>query len=192
MKRLFQHPPDSWPPKSGVARRALAVGNLASGIQCARAFLAIALVLAQPLLAVPLELPFELDQRHRAILISAEINGKPVTLILDTGATQTILDAQLLGLTNLDLKMSRFSDSGPGLRGEAVWATARVKLGERTWHDQRIVAMNLKDLTPRYGRPVHGILGQDILSQFDRVTIDFRARTLVLSSGKDNAATKNR
>ncbi len=151
-------------------------------VRTSRAFLAMALVLAQPLLAVPLELPFELDPRYSAILVSAEINGKPVTLILDTGATQTILDAQLLGLTNLDLKMSRFSGSGPGLRGEAVWATARVKLGARVWHDQRIVAMNLKELTPRYGRPIHGILGQDILSQFDRVTINYRNKTIRLES----------
>lgn len=132
--------------------------------------------------AAPLELPFELDSRHSAILISAEVNGKPVTLILDTGATQTILDARLLGLTNLDLKMSRFADSGPGLRGEAVWAEARLKLGSRTWRDQRVVAMNLDQLASRYGRPVHGILGQDILRTFDRVTIDFRKRTLTLAS----------
>jgi hypothetical protein len=154
--------------------------------------LLISLCLAVPVYAATLELSFELDSRHDAILLSAELNGKPVTLLLDTGSTYTVLDAQLLGLTNLDLKISRFSSSGPGLRGEALWATARLRLGVRVWHDQRIVAMNLKELTTRYGRPIHGILGQDILRQFDRVTIDFPARTLLLSSGKDNAATKNR
>jgi len=138
------------------------------------------LALALSVAAAPLEVPFELDPRHSAILIAAEVNGKPVTLILDTGATQTILDAKLLGLTNLDLKMSRFSGSGPGLRGEALWAEARIKLATRTWRDQRVVAMNLAPLAERYRRPVHGILGQDILQQFDRVSIDFRARTLVL------------
>ena len=141
--------------------------------------------------AAPIELSFQLDARHSSILIPAEVNGKPVTLILDTGATQTILDAKLLGLTNLDLKMSRFQDSGPGLRGEAVWAEARLELGGHTWRDQRVVAMNLDQLALRYGRPIHGILGQDILRTFDRVTIDFRKRTLTLTqAGAESAVAK--
>lgn len=139
-----------------------------------------AILVASPLLAAPLELPFELDARHSAILIAAHVNGKPVTLILDTGAAQTILDASVLGLTNLDLKMSRFSDSGPGLRGEAMWASARLQLASRKWDNQRVVAMNLTPLASRYGRPIHGILGQDLLRQFARVTINFRSKTLRL------------
>ncbi|MGH9789941.1 MAG: retropepsin-like aspartic protease [Candidatus Acidiferrales bacterium] len=138
-----------------------------------------------------LELPFQLDSRYDAILIQAEVNGKSVRLLVDTGASQTILDAQLLGLTNLDLKISRFSSSGPGLRGEAVWAQARLKLGARTWHEQRVVAMNLEQLASRYGQPVHGLLGQDILRQFARVTIDFRTRTLILVSSVTEPANAN-
>lgn len=152
----------------------------------------VALLVACSVSAAPLELPFELGSRNSAILIAAQVNGKPVTLILDTGAAQTILDAGTLGLTNLDLRMSRFSDSGPGLRGEALWAEARLNLGGHTWHDRRVVAMNLAPLAARYGRPIHGILGQDILRQFDRVTINFRARTVVLSSDKDTSADKSR
>jgi len=165
---------------------------LGRGVHRYRSFrlLALGIALAISTAAAPLELPFELDPRHSAILIAAEVNGKPVTLILDTGATQTILDAQLLGLSNLDLKMSRFSGSSPGLRGEAVWATARLKLGTRTWRDQRVVTMNLASLSARYGRPIHGILGQDILRQFDRVLIDFRARTLTLGSPADVPSEK--
>jgi len=130
--------------------------------------------------ATPLELPFQLDSRHDAILISAEINGKPATLIVDTGATQTVLDARLLGISRFDLKASGFSRSGPGFRGEAVWSEARLKLGQRVWHEQRVVAMNLEEFTPRYGRVIHGLLGQDILRQFDRVTIDFKRRIISL------------
>lgn len=162
---------------------------LAQGVQSHRGFrfLALGMVLATSIAAAPLELPFKLDPHHSAILLSAEVNGKPVTLILDTGATQTVLDAKLLGLTNLDLKVSRFSQTGPGFRGEAMWASARLKLGSRTWYDQRVVAMNLQDFGPRYGRAIHGILGQDILRQFDRVVIDFRARTLTLGSANARA-----
>lgn len=138
-----------------------------------------------------LQLPFQLDSRYDAILIQAEVNGKPATLLLDTGAAQTVLDARLLGLTNLDLKMSRFSQSGPGLRGEAVWAEARLKLGARTWHEQRVVAMNLEPLASRYGRRIHGLLGQDILRQFARVTIDFRTRTLILVPSANELANAN-
>jgi len=153
--------------------------------------LAVLLAVALSAIAAPIELSFQLDGRHSAILVSAEVNGKPVTLILDTGATQTILDAKLLGLTNLDLKMSRFADSGPGLRGEAVWAEARLKLGGCTWRDHRVVAMNLDALTARYGRTIHGILGQDILSTFDRVTIDFRKHTLTLTARADAEPQSN-
>ena len=37
------------------------------------------------------------------------------------------------------------------------------------------------ELTARYGRRVNGILGQDILRRFRRVTIDFGAKTLLLA-----------
>lgn len=165
-------------------------GRFPRAVASAVAILLAVAILVPSLKAAPLELPFEIDSRHDAILLSAELNGKPVTLLLDTGSTYTILDAHLLGLTNLDLKTSRFSDSGPGLHGEAVWAAARLRLGARIWREQRVVAMNLAPLASRYGRPIHGILGQDILRQFDRVTIDFRARTLVLSSGKEHASNR--
>ena len=39
----------------------------------------------------PLQVPFRFDASQRAILVELEINQRPVLLIMDTGATNTLI-----------------------------------------------------------------------------------------------------
>ena len=64
------------------------------------------------------------------------------------------------------------------LRGRHTEAT--LELGGRTWKRRSVVAMNLGEVSEAFGRRIDGLLGQDLLREFERVTIDFRARTLRL------------
>lgn len=143
-------------------------------------FLALLAMLAAQTAAAPLELPFESNPKRGAILLRGKVNGKAATFLLDTGAAYTVLSVEALGVSHLDLQLSKFSDSGPGLHGEAVWASATLILGKKTWDDRTVVAMNLSSLAKVYGRRIDGIIGQDLLTEYSRVTIDFKRKSIRL------------
>lgn len=117
------------------------------------------------------------------MLVEVVVNGKPCTFVLDTGASRTVVSPKVLGgLVGFNLKLSRFRAKGPGLAGEATWETVNsLRLGKKTWYDQRIVVMNLEAVSKVYGRRIDGLLGQDLLSEFDSVLIDFKNRKISFS-----------
>ena len=138
------------------------------------------LLLVLPCQAGEQELSFELHGRMHVILVEASVNGRPVTLILDTGATNTMLTQQAAGMSSLQLQLSRFANREPGIRGEAVWGEVTLRLGKHTWRDQRVAVMNLDELTRVYGRQIDGILGQDLLRKFSSVEIRFKSKKIIL------------
>ncbi len=144
-------------------------------------FAVLAVLLWQPSRAGVVEIPFELNESRGAILLHGQVRGKDAVLLLDTGSAYTIVDAALLGVSPMDLKLARLHGSGPGLSGEALWAEASLRVGPKTWPGRRLVVMNLDHLSKIYGRRIGGILGHDLLLEFHRVTIDFQSRRLILS-----------
>jgi hypothetical protein len=129
--------------------------------------------------AKDVELPFVLDRRNGVIVVDGRVNDRPAKLLLDTGAAQTVIRPELVGLSATDLRLARFSGQGPGLGGEAMAGEASLTLGDRTWRRQ-VVLMNLGEVSRHFGVEVDGILGQDLLREFARVEIDFRAKTIRL------------
>jgi hypothetical protein len=138
-------------------------------------------------LAVPasagkeMTVPFEINRGREAILLRVELNGEPSVLILDTGASHTIVSPERAGLTALDLAKARFSPNGPGVSAEAVWARTTLRLGGKVWTDRPVVVMNMAEISRVYGRKVDGLLGHDLLGECRRVSIDFEERRLLLS-----------
>ncbi len=126
------------------------------------------------------ELPFEIDSARSAILVWGSADGKPVLLVLDTGASRTILARELVSAAPPDLPRSAFSSTGPGLRARGRYTEATLELGGRTWKHRSVVAMSMVEVSQAFGRRIDGLLGQDLLREFSRVTIDFRSRTLRL------------
>ena len=139
--------------------------------------------LALLLCAADFEVPFDVDSKRNSMLVEVVVNGKPCTFVLDTGTSRTVVSPQVLGgLVGFNLKLSRFRAKGPGLAGEAIWETVNsLRLGKKTWYDQRVVVMNLKEVSRVYGRRIDGLLGQDILSEFSLVVIDFKNRKIVFT-----------
>ncbi len=127
-----------------------------------------------------LELPFEIDSGQSAILVRGSADGKPVLLVLDTGASRTILSGELVRSSPGELGRSEFSGDGPGLRARGRYTEATLALGGRTWKNRTVVAMSMAEVSQAFGRRIDGLLGQDLLREYGRVTIDFRARTLRL------------
>jgi hypothetical protein len=145
-------------------------------------FLLVAVVVLTSLsaFAAEISLPFQESADRRALIVSVEVNGKSSRLLLDTGSQFTVLSAGLSGVSAVDLKQAGFA-SGPGLRGEAVWSTADLRLDSSRLYQRRIVVMNLEQVRKIYGKEVDGLLGQDILSEYSTVTLDFKNHRLILT-----------
>jgi hypothetical protein len=135
--------------------------------------------LAGRLSGAEIEIPFEVDAGSSAILVRGAVDGRPALFVLDTGASRTIVDAALLGSRSA-LAPSGFSGDGPGLRARGRHTEATLALGGRAWKRRGVVAMNLTEVSEAFGRRIDGLIGQDLLCEFERVTIDFRSRTLRL------------
>jgi hypothetical protein len=148
-------------------------------------------VLAGTAMGKELVLEFELDARRKVMLVRGEVNGKPATLMVDTGATYTVLSEQAAEAAGVNLAIARFR-AGPGFRGEAAWGAATLQLGEKTWRERRVVLMNLEEVSEAYGRRIDGIVGQDLLREYERVVIDFRAKRIVLGAEEKGVTARKK
>jgi len=126
-------------------------------------------------------IPFEVNRNFGSILIRAQVNGKPATLVVDTGSSHTILSSELLQVRPLALEHADAPTKGSGYVGSAGWAKATVEVGTITWQDRRVLVMSdFQEISNSMKRRVDGILGEDVLKEFDFVGIDFKRHRLVL------------
>ncbi len=122
---------------------------------------------------------YQQSQQFHAILVVARVNGKPVVLVVDTGSDRTIVSPRLVGSRELS---KRFQVSFPAAHRSAVsaWGKATIQLGNEIWQDHKVVLQDEGQLRHIFNQQLDGILGQDILGQFRRVTIDSESHTITL------------
>lgn len=112
------------------------------------------------------------------ILVEAKVNGQAVTLLLDTGANKTILNAKAYGIVHLPV--SQPVHRGPGIVGNALRLRVELELAHEFLFSQPVSVMNLDELAQHFGIHFDGLLGQDILNQFRSVRIDYKTHTIEL------------
>jgi hypothetical protein len=95
-----------------------------------------------------------------ALYIETKLNGKPATLLLDTGSTVSLCDWKLCG--------------------KAPKATPSLELG--SWHSdsEDIRPSDLSSISRQVGIRVDGVLGLLTMAHFQRVTFDFQRHNLEL------------
>jgi hypothetical protein len=95
-----------------------------------------------------------------ALYIETKLNGKPATLLLDTGSTVSLCDWKLCG--------------------KAPKSTASLELG--SWHtdSEDMRPRDLSSISLQAGIRVDGILGLMTMAHFRRVTFDFQQHNLEL------------
>ena len=93
------------------------------------------------------------------ILLDAEVNGKAVTLVLDTGAVQTQVDWKVV------MRSEDFA---------VLYVELRIHDYRKS--DYRILATDLRLILK--GIPADGILGEDWLRSFRAVRIDYKANVI--------------
>ena len=100
------------------------------------------------------------------ILLDGVVEGKPVSLLLDTGANNTIISAQAAGLAAVQLRGLEATKEGTGAEGDYIAREVDLRLDRRHWINRRVLVMDLSDASRRVGAQVDGFLGQDILREF--------------------------
>ena len=126
--------------------------------------------------------PIELSRRFGLILVKAEVNDRPATLVMDTGCSHTILSTKLLSGQFSNPEHAANPSKGSGWVGDANWIKATVKVGDIVWNDHKFLAMDdLPDISDSVGQKIDGILGEDVLQEFSVIRIDFSHRQLTLS-----------
>jgi len=131
-------------------------------------------------------------------IVDVELNGRPATFVLDTGASATIIhtpEAANFGITGEAIG----SRGAIGLGGGQPASQYRIDsfaIGGVPTRQRRISALNLAQVTSALsalaGAPVHGIIGQDVMNEH-RAIIDVRAAAVhLMEADSDPAPVRGR
>jgi len=112
------------------------------------------------------------------ILVEAIVNGRPATLLLDTGANKTILNAKAYGIAHLRARQP--VHRGPGIVGNALRLRVDLEIANQFLFSQEVSVMDLGELAQRFG--IHFDVRQIllILNQFRSVRSDYKRHAMVL------------
>lgn len=129
----------------------------------------------------------KIDAMGCHLLINVKINSKKVTLVLDTGASQTVLDFETANRFTKNKAEQLHEASSTGVGGEPLQShmltIEKFKIGDVLVRNNLFVLLDLQHVNAQYekmNKPViHGVLGGDILNTFNAV-IDYKKSTLTL------------
>jgi predicted aspartyl protease len=136
---------------------------------------------------IPLELMnIEGDGYH--LMIEAEVNGKTVRLLVDTGASKTVFDKtrlQSLVEEGADEHYEDLEQLSTGLGTNSMQGQVAeldsFKFGEVEIKDYPVVVLDMDHVNQSYDmlgdRGIDGVLGSDILKKYDAV-IYFKKKIL--------------
>lgn len=116
---------------------------------------------------------------------SVKINGIKGSFIVDTGASNTCIDITLIDKFNLSSEESNTKAAGAGATDmyTKISKKNRIQIGKWKSKKNNLVLFDLSHvneaLTNHGSKPVHGIIGADIL-QKGKAVIDYKSNLLFL------------
>jgi hypothetical protein len=125
-----------------------------------------------------ISVPFRTAQSM--ILVDARVNDNRATLLVDTGANHTIVSVKAYGNAQFQVRNLHRNNQGLGMQGDALSLRANFALANRVWISHPVYVMNVDELSRRFGTPVDGLLGQDVLQEFRSVRINYKAHVIEL------------
>jgi predicted aspartyl protease len=121
----------------------------------------------------PIEIPFEFVANQ--IIVQAKIGGKgPFNMLIDTDTDPSAIDSATAKELGLDTGAKGSVTTGGGTEKNVVYPTrlSNVEVGALTARDVGAATIDLKQLSDRIGKPIHGVLGFSFLK--DRIVqIDY-------------------
>lgn len=113
------------------------------------------------------------------LLVHATVDGKPAVLIFDTGAQSISVSPDIA-------KGARVVDhaGNAGTTGTTTSPVVSVDIVIGTDDFPRTLALvnSTNQLSAGLGAHIDGLLGENVISQYKRVTIDFEAKTITLEN----------
>lgn len=140
-------------------------------------------------------IPFEIitiQDNGYHLIIDVEIRDRIFKMVLDTGASKTVLDKQMLlksGLSEDELISSSVLSSGLGTNEMQSHTLTLDTLKISTWEVKNIevAVLDLSSINFAYEQmdlaPVIGVLGNDVLYNYAAV-IKYKSKTLRLNTKK--------
>jgi predicted aspartyl protease len=139
-------------------------------------------------------IPFKilsLDEEGFHLMIKMYINRKLANLIIDTGASKTVLDKKRAEkyVLNKEFALHNKLSSGLGTNTMESQTTIlkKIKLGEIEIENYTTVLLDLSHVNGSYEQlgltPIDGVLGSDILLRYNAV-IDYQKKVLKLKFNK--------
>jgi hypothetical protein len=115
------------------------------------------------------------------VLIEAVINRQPARLIFDTGSTKTILSTEILGINPAAIARRQRQQFPYGVEPDhAIENRVSFVLDRLEIAGTLVLAADLAEVSRRLQMRCDGIIGQDVLSLFNSIRIDYRSNILQL------------
>jgi hypothetical protein len=114
------------------------------------------------------------------IMVDLVVNGKPVTMMLDTGAISSLIAVRLTDLDPHKIAAMRQGRTDQGFIGQAYEVKARFDFAGVGVPELTVFAGNVDELSRRAGTRCDGILGLDVLRKFKSVKIDYTTQEIEL------------
>ncbi|MGA2595003.1 MAG: helix-turn-helix transcriptional regulator [Bryobacteraceae bacterium] len=117
--------------------------------------------------------------------VRVSVNGAPATFVIDT-ASDTIINSDRLQLFVLHtLTANTVTTSGAAPVEWNLVRIGRFTIGGTEIRKRTALAKGLGELEAALGREVDGILGNDVLNEWDSITLDYKNRALALGCSSD-------
>jgi predicted aspartyl protease len=137
---------------------------------------------------IPLEIR-ELQEDSYHVFLKAKINGKVMRMLLDTGASKTVVDKTFV---ETKLKTSKVKDSNnptsslhATVSTSSIMTAKSIEIGTVKIENYVVAVLDLTHVNQTYDsvkcKPIQGILGSDILVDKNAV-IDYSKKTMKLKS----------
>jgi len=138
---------------------------------------------------IPIKIiPIEDDGYH--VCIEAGINDKAALLLIDTGASRTVFDAERINnfIAEKDLELKEMEKLSTGLGTNTmkshIVVVDSLELGELILKDFETVVIDMKHINDSYEKigltPIDGVIGGDILVDYSAV-LDYGEKMLVVA-----------
>ena len=118
-----------------------------------------------------------LTEKNRTLFVTIKLNDKPAVFLLDTGARNSMVTPEALERSPGASPASGAKLSGLGGSNISI-SEAPVQI-EVVPHNVVYLHVGVAKL-PDYMKGCDGLLGNDVLSKFSRILIDYKARTLIV------------
>lgn len=131
-------------------------------------------------LAKSISVPFEYS--HKEVLVKVRLNGnsEPLDFLIDTAATQTVVDRRTAAENFLD-RGPMFSIGGVGGAVPTQLTTIKkLEIGDAALEDVQALILDMTPQTRQMGKRVAGIIGANVLNKF-AVTIEYGKGQMVFN-----------